>query len=86
LLEILKERATNFLRLEEMQYREQQETLLLPSEADVQRLQRYESSLQRAFFQTLHELQRVQSMRLGKPAPLAAALDVTLNNENGFFS
>lgn len=86
LLEILKKRATDFLRFEEMLMREHQETLLLPNERDVQRLQRYESSLQRGFFQTLHELQRVQSMRLGKPAPLAAALDVTVNNENGFVS
>ena len=86
LLEVLKERATQFLRLEEMRFREEQQTLLLPSERDVQRLQRYESSLQRAFFQALHELQRVQSIRLGKPAPLAAAFDVTLNTENGFVS
>jgi hypothetical protein len=86
LLELLKERATDFLRLEGMQFREQQETLLLPNERDVQRIQRYESSLQRGFFQTLHELQRVQNARLGNPAPLAAALDVNVNTENGFVS
>ncbi|PIR53196.1 hypothetical protein COU76_02480 [Candidatus Peregrinibacteria bacterium CG10_big_fil_rev_8_21_14_0_10_49_10] len=62
------------------------EAKFLPSEGDLQRIQRYEAHLHRGFMQSLHELQRVQSARLGKPAPLAAALDVTLDNENGFVS
>ena len=59
---------------------------LLPSEDDLKRIQKYEAHLHRCFMQTLHELQRVQSARMGRPAPLAAALDVTVDNENGFVS
>ncbi len=47
---------------------------------NLERFQRYESHLHRMFMQTLHELQRVQSARLGRPAPLAAALDMTIDS------
>lgn len=59
---------------------------MLPPLEDLEKLQRYEAHLQRVMLQTLHELQRIQSIRLGHPAPLAAALDVTLDNPNGFVS
>jgi len=59
---------------------------MLPPIADLEKYQKYEAHLQRILMQTLHELQRVQSTRLGKPAPLSAALDVNLNSENGFVS
>lgn len=49
-------------------------------EEHFERFQRYESHLHRMFMQTLHELQRVQSVRLGRPGPLAAALDMTLDS------
>lgn len=49
-------------------------------EESLERFQRYESHLHRMFMQTLHELQRVQSARLGRPAPLAAALDMTIDS------
>ncbi|MFH0851714.1 MAG: hypothetical protein V1876_03110 [Candidatus Peregrinibacteria bacterium] len=62
------------------------EAKLLPSEDDLQRIQRYEAHLHRCFMHTLHELQRMQSNRMGNPAPLAAALDVTLDSPNGFES
>lgn len=62
------------------------ESKLIPSEQEAERIQRYESNLHRMFLQTLHELQRLQSVRLGKPAPMSAALDVTVSNENGFVS
>ena len=58
----------------------------IPSLEDLEKLQRYEAHLQRVMLQTLHELQRIQSIRLGKPAPLSAALDVTLDHQNGFVS
>ena len=61
-------------------------TKMIPPSEELEKLQRYEAHLQRVFTQTLHELQRVQAARLGKPAPLSAALDVTLNSETGFVS
>ncbi len=62
------------------------EAQLLPNSEDLQRIVRYDAHLYRSFMQTLHELQRIQALRLGKPAPLTAALDVTVNSENGFVS
>ncbi len=59
---------------------------MIPPLQEMEHIQRYDAHLQRVMFQTLHELQRVQSTRLGRPAPLAAALDVTLDSENGFVS
>ena len=54
---------------------------MIPPLEELEKLQRYDAHLQRVMMQTLHELQRVQSVRLGMPTPLAAALDVTLNSE-----
>ncbi|MDD4628251.1 MAG: hypothetical protein PHE68_02535 [Candidatus Peribacteraceae bacterium] len=52
----------------------------IPFEPEIMdRIQRYETHLHRTFLHTLHELQRVQSVRLGKPSPLVAALDVTVS-------
>ncbi len=59
---------------------------MIPPLDQLDKLQRYDAHLQRLFMQTLHELQRVQAARCGGPAPLPAALDVTLNSENGFVS
>jgi hypothetical protein len=39
---------------------------------------RYESNLERSFFRTLHEIQRLQAARSGAVVPLPAALDVDL--------
>jgi hypothetical protein len=86
LLDMLIERAEKFATREDVLFIAEEETHVLLNERDVQRIQRYESHLHRIFLQTLHELQRVQSIRLGKPMPLAAALDVTMNSENGFVS
>ena len=63
-----------------------QKAKMIPPIQELEKIQRYDAHLQRLMLQTLHELQRVQSARLGRPAPLAAALDVTLNSENGFVS
>ena len=59
------------------------ETKVLLGNDDLQRIQRYEAHLHRLYMHSLHELQRVQSARLGRPAPLAAALDVTMEGRGG---
>jgi hypothetical protein len=43
------------------------------------KLSRYETSMARSLFRTLHELQRLQAARKGKevPVPLAVDIDVT---------
>ncbi len=73
---------------EEMEWKrdeaEKDSKLVLP-EKDLLAIHRGESNLHRMWMQALHELQRLQSMRLGKPPPLAAALDVNISGgENGF--
>jgi len=39
---------------------------------------RYETNLERSFFKTLHEIQRLQAARSGAVVPPPAALDVDL--------
>ena len=49
---------------------------MLPPLADLEKMQRYDAHLQRVMIQTLHELQRLQSLRLGYPVSAPAALDI----------
>lgn len=42
-------------------------------------LMRYEASLERAFYRAIHELQRLQGMRLGQP--VMASIAIELNGE-----
>jgi hypothetical protein len=42
------------------------------------KLARYENHCERSYFQTLHELQRLQAARAGQPVPLPAAVDVNM--------
>jgi hypothetical protein len=44
---------------------------MLPSEADLQRIARYEAHLSREMYKSLHELEALQGRRAGQPAPLA---------------
>jgi hypothetical protein len=44
---------------------------ILPSEADLQKIARYESHLSRQMYQALHELEALQKRRAGGEAPLA---------------
>lgn len=71
---------------EEDERKADQMTKMIPQLEQLDRIQRYDAHLQRVMLQTLHELQRVQSARLGRPAPMAAALDVTVDHPNGFVS
>ncbi len=45
----------------------------------IERLARYESQLERSFFRTLHELERIQARRRGQPVTAPAVLDVNLS-------
>ena len=54
----------------------------------MQILSRYESSLEKSFYKAIHELQRVQAIRMGQPvlAPIALDINVSGINEVGFVS
>lgn len=45
-------------------------------------LSRYESILEKAFYKALHELQRLQAMRLGHAVNLPIAIDVDVKEED----
>ncbi len=79
--------AAAILKLEEKDVqRADLHSKMIPPLDQLEKLQRYDAHLQRVLLQTLHELQRLQAARLGMPTPLTAALDVTLDNSNGFVS
>ena len=44
---------------------------MLPDQADLQTVSRYEAHLSRQMYQALHELEALQVRRSGKAAPLA---------------
>lgn len=54
-------------------------THLLPHGDALDRVSRYETTLERSFFRTIHELQRLQAARSGVALPPPAALDLEVN-------
>jgi len=50
---------------------------LLPDGEELAKICRYEAHLERMLSKTMHELQRRQAMRLGRPVPLPLVVDVT---------
>lgn len=49
---------------------------------DIEKLQRYETAIERGIYKAMHELQRIQAARLGGNAPLPIAVDVISDSEN----
>lgn len=56
-------------------------THLLPDEGTLDKVARYETSLERSLFRTLHELERIQAARAGEHVPLPAVADVSVSME-----
>lgn len=56
--------------------------------SSMQILSRYESTIEKSFYKAMHELQRIQAMRMGLPVMAPIALDINLNGaeESGFVS
>ena len=52
----------------------------LPAGEILEKIVRYESALERSIFRSLHELQRLQALRLGKTVPPPIAIDVDIEN------
>ncbi len=50
---------------------------------DVEKLQRYETAIERSLYKALHELQRIQVARQGGSAPLPIAVDIVSYSEQG---
>jgi len=56
--------------------------------SSMQILSRYESTIEKSFYKAIHELQRIQAMRMGLPVMAPIALDINLDGteESGFVS
>jgi hypothetical protein len=54
-------------------------SLLLPDTLTLEKLSRYETTLERSLFKALHELERRQAARNGQMVPLPVAVDVNLS-------
>ncbi|MGA3066377.1 MAG: hypothetical protein ABSF29_05965 [Tepidisphaeraceae bacterium] len=54
-------------------------SLLLPDDLTLSKVNRYETTLERSLFKTLHELERRQAARAGRAVPLPMAVDVNLS-------
>lgn len=54
----------------------------------MQILSRYESGIEKSFYKAIHELQRIQAMRMGQAVMVPIALDISLdgNDQSGFVS
>lgn len=50
---------------------ERQAHAVVLTDAEVQKLQRYEAHLERVLYRALHELEAMEEKRLGKQTPLA---------------
>lgn len=53
------------------------------NEHTMQTLVRYEANLERMFYKALHELQRLQGMRLGQPVMAPIAIDLNVEGSKG---
>jgi vacuolar-type H+-ATPase subunit C/Vma6 len=53
---------------------------------NIEKLLRYETTIERSTFRALHELERLQAKRTGKDVPTPAVVDVNVDGGNGFVS
>jgi hypothetical protein len=72
----MREEEARQLQSELDQYRR---THTLPDGEILDRVNRYETTLERSLFRTLHELQRMQAVRDGHVVPVPVALDVDVS-------
>lgn len=56
-------------------------THLLPDEGTLDKVSKYESTLERSLFRTLHELERIQAARAGERVPLPAVAEISVSGE-----
>ena len=50
---------------------------------NIEKLLRYETTIERSTFRALHELERLQAKRTGKDVPIPAVVDVTVDSSFG---
>ena len=52
---------------------------ILPDLEKLEKLSRYEAHLERSLYKSMHEIERLQAVRVGQPVPPPIALDVTVD-------
>ena len=52
---------------------------------NIEKVLRYETTIERSTFRALHELERLQAKRAGKDVPIPAVVDVNVDGGEGFF-
>jgi hypothetical protein len=60
-------------------YDRERRSMLLPDTLTLEKVSRYETTLERSLFKALHELERRQAARDGQAVPLPVAVDVNLS-------
>jgi hypothetical protein len=79
-VDILKKKVRYLRRRIRVRQNHLRQRRMLPDGEPLEKILRYETHLARQTLQALHELQRLQATRSGQPAPLPAALDVTVES------
>ena len=74
------DKASQILQDREQVLEHQRLLASLPDDKDLGRFQRYETTASRQFYRTLHELQRMQAIRLGHLAPPTVAVDIDIDS------
>lgn len=52
---------------------------LIPGDATLDKVSRYETALERSFYKNLHELQRLQAKRTGEAVPAPSVMDIGMD-------
>ena len=80
-----KELFGSFLKnIEEKEHLEDESDLMaksIPDDKTLEKLTRYEASLEKGLYRAIHELQRLQSLRRGERPPIPFAIDVDIGND-----
>ena len=74
------DKASQILQDREQVLEHQRLLASLPDDKDLGRYQRYETTASRQFYRTLHELQRIQAVRLGHLTPPTVAVDIDIDS------
>ena len=79
-LEDLAFREAELAKREEAEDRARQAAALLPSDAKLDKILRYETALERQLYRAMNQLERLQRRRLGDAVPAPVALEVSTRN------
>lgn len=80
-LQVKVQEAESKLKAAEAELERWKRTHLLPDEGTLDKVSKYESTLERSLFRTLHELERIQAARAGEAVPLPAVAEISVSGD-----